>query len=336
MHNKRFINIDDTFLIREGMEHKVLNQCLSFVINQRGSKRSFLEKAYKNNISENIELSQNVYEEGVDIIVKRKINKDYKFLNLNKSLIFYKYKERKGLNLDKIDKFQLSKIKFFPQTYLSGDFIFQQLAKGIYYRPNKLSDFNSPLLTNIAQVISVLSSLKNDEVKISSYLDQFEFSNKEDSLNSKIINNFILLLKKYQNENIRTTLTHGDFKFEHFFTLDNQLEYVVDWENVDLRSIFFDLLNFFVPWFVNRSYNYSQIKNYILKFIQDFLPHLHKYILDKYDLYFSVYALERYTRLSSARSFGFDLDAAYKRYNLLLKNLSEEVFSKNLDISVAK
>ena len=136
-----FINIDDTFLIRDGMEHKVLNQCLSFVINQRGSKRSFLEKAYKNNISENIELSQNVYEEGVDIIVKRKINKDYKFLNLNKSLIFYKYKERKGLNLDKIDKFQLSKIKFFPQTYLSGDFIFQQLAKGIYYRPNKLSDF---------------------------------------------------------------------------------------------------------------------------------------------------------------------------------------------------
>ena len=146
----------------------------------------------------------------------------------------------------------------------------------------------------------------------------------------------ILLLKNYPNENIITTLTHGDFKFEHLFTLNNKLEYVVDWENVGVRSIFFDLLNFFVPWFVNRSYNYSQIKNYILKFIQDFLPHLHDCILNKYDLYFSVYALERYMRLSGARSSDFDLDAAYKRYNLLLKNLSEEVFSKNLDISVAK
>ena len=35
-------------------------------------------------------------------------------------------------------------------------------------------------------------------------------------IRSKIINTFILLLKKYQNENIRTTLTHGDFKFEHY------------------------------------------------------------------------------------------------------------------------
>ena len=32
----------------------------------------------------------------------------------------------------------------------------------------------------------------------------------------KIINTLILLLKNYPNENIITTLTHGDFKFEHF------------------------------------------------------------------------------------------------------------------------
>ena len=28
-----------------------------------------------------------------------------------------------------------------------------------------------------------------------------------------------------------------------------------------------NLLNFFIPWFVHRSFNYSQIKNYIHKFI---------------------------------------------------------------------
>ena len=329
MHNKMFINIDDTFLIREGMAHEVLNQSLSFVVNQRGTKRAVVEKAYKNNISQAIELPQNLYDEGVDIIIKRKINKDYKFLNLNKSVIFYRYKDRKGLNIDKIDRFQLSKIKFFPRTYLLDDIIFQELAKGVYYRPNKLTDFNSSLLSNIAQVISILSSLKSHEVKIADYLTNFEFSKVEDPLNSKIINTLILLLKNYPNENIITTLTHGDFKFEHLFTLNNKLEYVVDWENVGLRSIFFDLLNFFVPWFVNRSYNYSQIKNYIHKFIQDYLPHLQYSILDKYDLYFSVYALERYMRISGARTSEFDLDAAYKRYNLLLKNLSDEVYPKN-------
>ena len=113
MHNKMFINIDDTFLIREGMAHEVLNQCLSFVINQRGAKRAVVEKAYKNNISQAIELPQNLYDEGVDIIIKTKFNKDYKFLNLNKSVIFYEYKDMKSLSIDKIDRFQLSKIKFF-------------------------------------------------------------------------------------------------------------------------------------------------------------------------------------------------------------------------------
>ena len=67
------------------------------------------------------------------------------------------------------------------------------------------------------------------------------------------------MLKNNKNETFRTSLTHGDFKFEHLFNLDDKLEYVVDWENVNVRSIFFDLLNFFVLWFVHRSFNYLPI-----------------------------------------------------------------------------
>ncbi len=325
MHNKMFINIDDIFLVREGMTGQLLNESLTFIINQRAAKRAIVEKSFKNNISQIIKIPKNLYDRGVDIIIKRKINKDYKFINLSKSLIFYRYKDRKGLDIDKIDRFELSKIKFFPRTYLSDNIIFQELAKGVYYRPNKLTDFNSSLLSNIAQVVSILSSLNSREVRIADYLKNFEFSKVKDPLNSKIINTLILLLKNYPNENIITTLTHGDFKFEHLFTLNNKLEYVVDWENVGIRSIFFDLLNFFVPWFVNRNYNYSQIKNYINKFIKDYLPHLQDHIQDKYDLYFSVYALERYVRLSSVIPSEFDLDAAYKRYHSLLSNLINDI-----------
>tara|TARA_Y100000590_G_scaffold467795_1_gene648018 strand:- start:11561 stop:12544 length:984 start_codon:yes stop_codon:yes gene_type:complete len=326
-----FKNIDDTFLIKEGMTTGELDQSLSFIINQRGAKRADLERAYKNNISQTIEIPKSLYDQGVDIIIKRKINKDFKFLNLDKSVIFYSYKDRKGLSLDKIDQFKLGNIKFFPPTYLSDEIIFQQLAKGIYYRPNKLQDFNSTLLSNIAEVISTLSSLKRNEINVTNYIANMDLSKvkAEDPLNSKIIYNFIFFLKNFSSENIITTLTHGDFKFEHLFILDNKLEYVVDWENIGLRSILFDLLNFFVPWFVNRSYNYSHIKNYIHKFIKDYLPHLKDFIQDKYDIYFAIYGLERYLRLSSARSSEFNLDEAYKRYNLLLKNLSDEICTKN-------
>ena len=134
-----------------------------------------------------------------------------------------------------------------------------------------------------------------------------------------------MFLKKNQDQNIVTSLTHGDLKFEHLFILDNQLEYVIDWENADIRSIFFDLLNFFIPWFVRRSYNYIQIKEYIFAFIQKYLPDLESLILKKYDLYFSIYGLERYKRMFEVRTIEFDLDAAYKRYHLLLYKLSEEL-----------
>ena len=102
------------------------------------------------------------------------------------------------------------------------------------------------------------------------------FPKKKDPLNFKIINNFNLFINNYLEEKIITSLTHGDFKFEHLFVLENNLEYLVDWENVDLRSVSFDLFNFFTPWFVKRSYNYLQIKKFICEFAKDYLPNLKK------------------------------------------------------------
>ena len=256
----------------------------------------------------------------MDIVIKTKFNKDYKFINLNKHKIFYKLDKKTKLNISKFDKLELHKIKFFPPTYISGNLVFQQLAKGNYYRPNNLVDFNSILLKNIAHVINILSSLKNNEIKVSDCLAYFDDLNIKDTLNSKIINVFILKLKSYKNETFKTTLTHGDFKFEHLFILNNKLEYVVDWENIGERSIFFDLLNFFIPWFVHRSFNYSQIKDYIKEFIQVYLPYINA-ISEKYDLYFSIFALERYMRINQARSVEFNLDEAYKRYNFIFKKL---------------
>ena len=103
------------------------------------------------------------------------------------------------------------------------------------------------------------------------------------------------------------------------------MEYLIDWENVDLRSIFFDLLNFFTPWFVHRSYNYPQIKKYISKFIQNYLPHLQIFIQDKYDLYFAIFAMERYKRIDNARSIEFDINEAYKRYNFIFNKLTDGI-----------
>lgn len=318
-----FVNIDNTFYIKKKITKKKLQECTSFISNQKNIENLVIQKAYKNNISKIITLPYSINDKDVDIVIKTKFNKDYKFVNLNKLKIFYQVNDRIQLTINKFDKLQLNKIKFFPSTHISGDLVFQQLAKGTYYQPNNLADFNSNLLNNIAQVINILSSLKNSETKVADYLSNFETSYIKDSLNSKIINIFILTLKTYKNESFRTALTHGDFKFEHLFNLNNKLEYVVDWENVGVRSIFFDLLNFFIPWFVHRSFNYSQIKNYIHEFTQAHLPFFSNHISKKYDLYFSIFALERYMRINNARSVAFDLDEAYKRYNFIFQKLTD-------------
>ena len=328
MRDKIFINIDGFFLIKESISIEVLNKCYELVARLKGIEKNIVEKAYKNNTSQIIDLPKTICDEGIDIVIKTKFNEDYKFINLNKSALFYEYNNMNGLNIDKINQFNLTRIKFFPPTYLSGNIIFQELAKGVLYRPNKLSDLRSNLLTNISQVIKVFSSLEKRNVVVAEYLANLEVSCMKDPLNSKIINSCILILKSFKHESLETTLTHGDFKFEHLFTLESQLEYLIDWENVDLRSVFFDLMNFFVPWFVRRSYNYIEIKNYIHKFIKNYLPHLLDNIKDKYDLFFSVFVLERYVRINSKKNFNFNKNEAYKRFNLLFQNLTNELTYK--------
>ena len=318
-----FVNIDNTFFIKKKITQKKLHECTTFISNQKNIKKLAIEKAYKNNISKIITLPTSINNKDVDIIIKTKFNKDYKFINLDKFEIFYEVNEKIQLAINKFDKLQLNKIKFFPPIYVFNDLVFQKLAKGSYYRPNNLAEFNPNLLNSISEVFKILSSMKNNEAKVADFLANFKTSCIKDSLNSKIINIFIIMLKNNKNETFRTSLTHGDFKFEHLFNFDDKLEYVVDWENVGVRSIFFDLLNFFTPWFVHRSFDYSQIKNYIHKFIQFHHPYFLNLMSKKYDLYFSIFALERYLRINNARSIEFNLDEAYKRYNFIFKKLTD-------------
>lgn len=327
MSGQMYISIYDNFLIKNHISFELLDKCFAFIEGHSGIKKNSIEKAFKKKILHSIEFPKKINSEIIDIVIKTKYNKDYKFISLSKSLIFYECNDRTGIVMNKINKLKLNKINFFPSTNLSGNIVYQQLAKGVFYQPNEFSNHSTLLLKNISEVIDSLSSMKKEEVKIADYLDNFKFSKKEitDTLNTKVINNFFLFLKKNQDQNIVTSLTHGDLKFEHLFILDNQLEYVIDWENAGIRSIFFDLLNFFIPWFVRRSYNYIQIKEYIFAFIQKYLPDLESLILKKYDLYFSIYGLERYKRMFEVRTIEFDLDAAYKRYHLLLYKLSEEL-----------
>ena len=266
-------------------------------------------------------MSKKVYNKKVDIIIKTKFNNDHKFINLKKSILFYEHNDLIGLEIDKIKQFNLNKINFFPITYVDDGLIIQQLAVGNFFRPENLSDFNSYLLKNITKVINVFSSLNYRKTKVTSYLKSLEISNIKNSLTSKIIKTFILKLENYNEDILNMSLTHGDFKFEHLFTLDNELEYLIDWESVDVRSIYFDLFNFFVPWFVHRSHSYADIKEFILKFTQNYLSNHFDYIKDKYDLYFSVFVLERYARIESKKNFKFNRNKAYNRFELLFKNL---------------
>ena len=324
MSSQKFKSVSDEFLIRNSISDELLDKCFTFVINQRCIERTKVEEAYKKNISLSIEFPQNIKDEGVDVVIKSKFNNNDKFVNLNKSVIFYEYKNS-GLRIEKVKKLQLSNIKFFPQTHVSGDLIFQQLAKGIYFRPEKFSELSQNLTNNIAETINILSKLEKNKIKVSNYLGNLKFTETQDSLNFQILNTFVLIIENYKDEEINISLTHGDFKFEHLFTKDNQLEYLIDWENVGLRVIFFDLMNFFIPWFVHRSVNYIQIKDYINQFVKNYLPHLEGCIKEKYDLYFSVFALERYIRINDKKNLEFDKDKAYQRYNILFKSLANEI-----------
>ena len=63
--------------------------------------------------------------------------------------------------------------------------------------------------------------------------------------------------------------------------------------------MFFDVFNFFIPWFAKRSYNYFEIKKFIINFIENYLPKLKSLIQGKYDLYFNLFMLERFLRIKN-------------------------------------
>ncbi len=321
MNIESLINIDNNFLIKDNLSKDVLKKSISFIANQKGVKINKIEEAYKKKIFQKLKLPPKISFDEIHVIVKTNFNHDLKFIDFNKSLIFYEEKSNSGLTLKKINKYNLINIDFFPPTNHENGLISQKLAKGIFNRPKNLLEFDSDILKNISEVISVLSTLNNAKIKISNHIKNFKYSRKEDPLNYKIIEKVHSSLNKYEEENIQTALTHGDFKCEHLYSLNTQLEYVIDWENVGIRSVFFDLLNFFVPWFVHRSYSYQNIKGFINKFIDNHLPQLNKFIDNKYDLYFLIFAFERYVRIKYHRASGFNNKDAYKRYNELFKSL---------------
>ena len=92
MSSQKFKSVSDEFLIRNSISDELLDKCFTFVINQRCIERTKVEEAYKKNISLSIEFPQNIKDEGVDVVIKSKFNNNDKFVNLNKSVIFYEYK----------------------------------------------------------------------------------------------------------------------------------------------------------------------------------------------------------------------------------------------------
>ena len=81
-------------------------------------------------------------------------------------------------------------------------------------------------------------------------------------------------------------------------------------------------MNFFIPWFVRRKYSYSQIKKYILNFVRIYIPIMQNEINKNYDIYFSIYALERYSRIQDQRTSKFSTKEARIRYNNLFKRFN--------------
>lgn len=320
---KKYLKINDAYLINRNISNKKLNESISFIQNQTGLEKNLIEKLLKRNIKISIPLL-NQHNDEIDIIIKTKINKNYKYINLTKGKIFYKLSNTSDISSNKIKRYELNKIKFFPKTYVRGSLVYQNLAKGSFYIPNKLSDINLSLLNSIGTIVNHLSRKNQNFINVSNYIDKFEKAN-FDNFNQYIINCCLLFLKKFQFQEIKISLTHGDFKYEHLYLLNKNLEYVIDWENVGERSVYFDIFNFFVPWFVKRNHNYLEIKEYVSKFIEKHLLNLNQNFNQNYNLYFAIYALERYQRIIDSFSNKTDYEAAFKRYNSLFKNIINQI-----------
>lgn len=315
-----YVNIDNCFFINCKKPNKILLKSIAFVANQKKVKNSVIEKAYEKKDKVNIDLPENSLKNNVDIIIKRNFKSDFKFIDIEKFEIFYKIDTRENLFFERIKKFKLQNIKFFPKTFLKNGFVFQKLSKGNFYRPNKLSEMNDNLLKDIAEVTNVLSSNHNRNLKVKDFLKNFDSNFTNDKLTKKIVDINFLALNKISNNDIKFSLTHGDFKFEHLFIYKSKLEYVIDWERVETRSIFFDIFNFFIPWFARRSYDYLEIKKFMLNFIKNYLPNLKSLIEEKYDLYFNLFVLERFYRIKNSSAFLQDKEGAFERFNNIFKN----------------
>mgnify|MGYP004271777383 CR=1 FL=1 len=79
-----FVNIDNTFFIKKKISKKKLQECISFISNQKNLENLVVQNSYKNNISKIITLPYGITNKDVDIVIRTKFNKDYKFVNLNK------------------------------------------------------------------------------------------------------------------------------------------------------------------------------------------------------------------------------------------------------------
>ena len=123
MHDEAFINIDNFFYIKKNTTHEILNKCITFIAKQKNDKKEIIESSYKQKTLYKIKLPEKVYNKGVDIIINTKINNDHKFINLNKSILFYEYNNLIGLSINKIKQFNLDRIKFFPITYVDEGLI---------------------------------------------------------------------------------------------------------------------------------------------------------------------------------------------------------------------
>ena len=325
MSGKKFIYINNSYLIKDKISKRKLNKCILFIIKKSNLKKEFINKAIKKNKIREVNLPKNF---NVDIILKTKLNKDLKLINLGKSKIFHKKEAFSISFLKKIKNFKLNRISFFPKTYLYKDMIFQQIAKGYFYRPNKLKDFSESFFKTFSQVINIFISRNNKKIGVNRFIKKFKKANFKDDLNLKILNTCILILTRKKQSSVKLSLTHGDLKFEHMYFLNNKLEYVIDWENVGIRSIYFDIFNFFTPWFVKRSYKFKKLKKFILNFVDYYMPKLSGDLKNNFDFYFAAFALERYIRLHQTRTVKFEMNTAYKRYYLLFNKIIKEINSE--------
>ena len=82
-----FVNIDETFFIKEKITQKKLQECILFISNQTNIKKLVIKNAYKNYNLKKFNFPKELNKKDIDIVIKTKFNKDFKYINLDKSKI---------------------------------------------------------------------------------------------------------------------------------------------------------------------------------------------------------------------------------------------------------